>query len=76
MPECCPGAEHTAGHQPAAGKSTGALQQSAGDRSSAQTTGMRNIGVLWGFGGREELQAAGAHALAAPPDELVTLLRA
>jgi len=46
------------------------------DIEGARHHGMRNIGVLWGFGGREELQAAGAHALAATPDELVTLLRA
>lgn len=46
------------------------------DIEGARHHGMRNIGVLWGFGGRQELQAAGAHALAATPDELVTLLRA
>ncbi len=46
------------------------------DIEGARHHGMRNIGVLWGFGGREELQAAGAHALAATPDELVALLRA
>ena len=36
--------------------------------------GMRNIGVLWGFGGAEELQAAGAGHLAATPDALLSLI--
>ena len=42
---------------------------------SADSLSMRNVGVLWGFGGREELQAAGAGALAATPDELAAVLR-
>lgn len=46
------------------------------DIEGARHHGMRNVGVLWGFGGREELQAAGAGALAATPDELAALLRA
>ena len=36
--------------------------------------GMRNIGVLWGFGGAEELTAAGAGALAATPGDLLRLI--
>jgi len=36
--------------------------------------GMRDVGVLWGFGGREELTAAGAGALASTPAELGRLL--
>jgi phosphoglycolate phosphatase len=35
---------------------------------------MRNVGVLWGFGGREELLAAGAGRLAETPDELAAVL--
>ena len=35
---------------------------------------MRNIGVLWGFGGADELQLAGAQHLANTPDDLLTLL--
>ncbi|AWV08332.1 HAD hydrolase-like protein [Marilutibacter maris] len=35
---------------------------------------MRHIGVLWGFGGRDELGAAGAEHLAAAPHELLDLL--
>ncbi|AMJ56084.1 MULTISPECIES: HAD-IA family hydrolase [Stenotrophomonas] len=46
------------------------------DIEGARHHGMRNVGVLWGFGGREELQAAGAGALAATPAELAALLRA
>jgi phosphoglycolate phosphatase len=37
---------------------------------------MRHIGVLWGFGGEEELRAAGANTLAARPGELLALLAA
>jgi phosphoglycolate phosphatase len=33
---------------------------------------MRAIGVLWGYGSRAELEAAGADALADTPGELVT----
>ena len=45
------------------------------DIEGARHHGMRNVGVLWGFGGREELQAAGAGALVAAPDELAAVLR-
>jgi phosphoglycolate phosphatase len=46
------------------------------DIEGARHHAMRNVGVLWGFGGREELQAAGAGVLASTPDELAALLRA
>ena len=46
------------------------------DIESARHHGMRNVGVLWGFGGREELHAAGADVLAATPLELQGLLSA
>ena len=46
----------------------------AGDRShdmlGARANGVRAIGVLWGYGSRAELEAAGADALAAAPAEL------
>lgn len=45
------------------------------DIEGAVANQVRGIGVLWGFGSREELQQAGAHALAAHPHELTTLLR-
>lgn len=42
------------------------------DIDGARHHGMRGIGVLWGFGGAQEL--AGADALARTPDALATLL--
>jgi phosphoglycolate phosphatase len=46
-----------------------------GDRShdmiGARANGLRAIGVLWGYGSRDELEAAGADSLLATPDELV-----
>ena len=44
------------------------------DIDGAVANHVRGIGVLWGFGSREELEHAGAHAIAATPDELATLL--
>ncbi len=44
------------------------------DIEGARHHGMRNVGVLWGFGGHEELTLAGAGALAARPAELGRLL--
>jgi len=46
------------------------------DIEGAVHHGMRHIGVLWGFGGEEELRAAGARQLAAQPGELPALLAA
>lgn len=40
------------------------------DVAGAQANDVRVIGVLWGYGGREELTAAGADALVASPAEL------
>ncbi|MCF7223370.1 HAD-IA family hydrolase [Marilutibacter chinensis] len=44
------------------------------DIEGARCHRMRNIGVLWGFGGEAELRAAGAARLAASPGELAALL--
>jgi len=44
------------------------------DIAGARHHNMRNIGVLWGFGGAQELQAAGAQHLAAAPEDLLTVL--
>ena len=45
-----------------------------GDRShdivGARNNGMRALGVLYGFGSRDELLQAGAHGLCAAPDEI------
>jgi phosphoglycolate phosphatase len=43
------------------------------DVEGAHEHGLPCIGVLWGIGSEEELQAAGADALATTPEELVAL---
>lgn len=42
-----------------------------GDVVAAAAHGVPAIGVLWGFGGRDELQSAGAALLIERPDELL-----
>ncbi|UJJ59592.1 HAD hydrolase-like protein [Rhodanobacter denitrificans] len=44
------------------------------DIDGAVANRVNGIGVLWGFGGRAELEQAGASAIAATPDELAALL--
>ncbi|GAB3104862.1 HAD hydrolase-like protein [Lysobacter terrae] len=46
------------------------------DIEGALHHGMRHVGVLWGFGGEDELREAGAQRLATRPDELLPLLAA
>ncbi|WP_027005380.1 HAD hydrolase-like protein [Conexibacter woesei] len=46
------------------------------DVEGGLANGAATIGVLWGFGSREELEAAGASALAAAPAELPGLVAA
>lgn len=43
------------------------------DIEGARHHGMRNVGVVWGFGGEEELRQAGAHQLAHRPAHLLPL---
>jgi phosphoglycolate phosphatase len=45
------------------------------DIEGARSNGVRGIGVAWGFGSREELEQAGAQAIAATPGDLAGLLR-
>lgn len=45
------------------------------DIEGARSNGVRGIGVAWGFGHREELEQAGADAIAATPQELAALLQ-
>jgi phosphoglycolate phosphatase len=44
------------------------------DMHAAQRNDIRGIGVLWGYGGREELMRAGAAAIAAHPSEVARLV--
>lgn len=44
------------------------------DMKTAAAAGMYGIGVLWGFRGREELEAAGAKVLAPTPKDVVEAL--
>ncbi|WP_368561609.1 HAD family hydrolase [Pseudoxanthomonas sp. UTMC 1351] len=46
------------------------------DIEGARHHTMRNIGVLWGFGGEPELRKAGADRLASEPAQLLALLTA
>lgn len=42
----------------------------AGDVLGAERNGVRTVGVLWGFGSREELEAAGAWQVVNKPEEI------
>jgi phosphoglycolate phosphatase len=44
------------------------------DIEAAKANAIRSIGALWGYGGRTELEAAGADAIAAAPEEVVPLV--
>ena len=44
------------------------------DIHAAKANGLRSIGVLWGYGGAEELSAAGADAVAGTPDGVIGLV--
>lgn len=44
------------------------------DMAAARHHGVRGVGVLWGYGTREELERAGAHALCERPAGLSTLV--
>ena len=42
------------------------------DIHAAKANALRSIGVLWGYGGQDELQTAGADLIVATPTEIVT----
>jgi phosphoglycolate phosphatase len=44
------------------------------DIEAAKANTIRSIGALWGYGGREELETAGADAIAALPGDVVKLV--
>ena len=46
------------------------------DAEGAREVGIETVGVLWGYGSREELTEAGCSALAETPGELVSILTA
>lgn len=46
------------------------------DMEGAVANGVRGIGVLWGFGDRDELEAAGAWKIAGTPADIATLTAA
>ena len=43
------------------------------DIEAAKANALRSIGALWGYGGRDELEQAGADWIAARPDEVAAL---
>ena len=44
------------------------------DIEAAKANNLRSIGVLWGYGGREELERVGADSIAATPADVVQLV--
>lgn len=44
------------------------------DMETASNSGIRSIGVTWGFRPREELESAGAHHIAGTPDEILKII--
>jgi phosphoglycolate phosphatase len=68
-------AKQIAGALDALGEPASAM---VGDRSydieAAKEFGLLAVGALWGFGSREELEAAGADVLVAEPAELLQIL--
>ncbi|MEY2626657.1 MAG: hypothetical protein RJB08_416 [Actinomycetota bacterium] len=44
------------------------------DIDAATEVGTKGLGVLWGFGSRDELTSAGAHAIAERPPDLLEIL--
>ena len=46
----------------------------AGDIVGARANGIRSIGVLWGYGSKDELVSAGADTTCATPSELAACL--
>ena len=45
------------------------------DMEAAKANAIRAIGALWGYGGREELEHAGADVIAASPGDVAALVR-
>jgi phosphoglycolate phosphatase len=67
--------EHILGVEHLAAASCVMLGDRFHDIEAAKSNAIRSIGALWGYGGREELEQAGADAIAAVPEEVVTLAK-
>ena len=65
---------HVLAHHGLAANGTVMVGDRGVDMDAARHHGLRGIGALWGFGSREELLEAGAHALCAGPRELHVLM--
>jgi phosphoglycolate phosphatase len=46
------------------------------DVEGARTNGVSTVGVLWGYGDRDELKSAGVMHIAARPAELISIAEA
>jgi phosphoglycolate phosphatase len=55
-------------------KATSMVGDRANDALAARTHGVHPVGVLWGYGSREELVSAGAEVVCATPGDVVTAL--
>ena len=51
------------------------IGDTAFDADAARDTGVAFIGVAWGVGAHTDLDAAGAHAIAHAPDDLIAIVR-
>jgi phosphoglycolate phosphatase len=61
---------HILGREGFAAADTVMLGDRLHDIEAAKTNGLRSIGALWGYGGRAELEEAGAGAIAETPQDV------
>jgi phosphoglycolate phosphatase len=67
---------HILGHEGFSPPNTVMLGDRMHDIEAAKANGLPSIGAAWGYGGRTELQAAGADAIAEMPHAVPALLEA
>lgn len=65
--------EHILGVEHLAAASCVMLGDRFHDIEAAKANAIRSIGALWGYGGRQELEHAGADVIAAVPEDVVAL---
>jgi phosphoglycolate phosphatase len=65
---------HLLAHHGFEARDTAMIGDRGADMIAARHHGVRAVGALWGYGGREELARAGAHDLCDRPADLVPLL--